>query len=325
MLHKTTLALCLATATMIAASPASADRDTARFTSLTVFGDSLVDAGNISILTGGATPNAALGYFMGRFTNGYDYTDLLSRDLFGTATRPSLAGGSNFAFGGARIVNNSDGIPDITAQYGAYRVSGQTVDANGLYVLNMGGNDIFAITNGTVPSRFPTTDSYVQAAATEYAATVQALNDAGVRNILITDFPLPASPGNAEANTYLTAALDGLMLDSDTSLFRYSYADFFARVTTNPGAFGLPTLDQTTTCIQANAQASGCVGYFSFDGTHPTAAVQAAAYRDMNAQFGLNAFQAVPEPATWAMMILGIAAVGGAARYRRRTTRLAYA
>jgi hypothetical protein len=96
-------------------------------------------------------------------------------------------------------------------------------------------------------------------------------------------------------------------------------------VTTNPGAFGLPTLNQTTTCIQANAQASGCVGYFSFDGTHPTAAVQAAAYRDMNAQFGLNAFQAVPEPATWAMMILGIAAVGGAARYRRRTTRLAYA
>ena len=32
-------------------------------TNLYVFGDSLVDAGNISIVTGGALPNPAQGYF----------------------------------------------------------------------------------------------------------------------------------------------------------------------------------------------------------------------------------------------------------------------
>ena len=33
----------------------------------------------------------------------------------------------------------------------------------------------------------------------------------------------------------------------------------------------------------------------------------------------------VPEPATWAMMLLGFGAVGGAARYRRRKTDVAFA
>ena len=60
-----------------------ADRDTKRYTSVTVFGDSLVDAGNLYIADGGTRPDPALGYFQHRFTNGFDYPDLLSIDLFG--------------------------------------------------------------------------------------------------------------------------------------------------------------------------------------------------------------------------------------------------
>lgn len=44
-----------------AASPARADRQTERYTSVTVFGDSLVDAGNYYIATEGAMPDPALG------------------------------------------------------------------------------------------------------------------------------------------------------------------------------------------------------------------------------------------------------------------------
>ncbi|MDB5575145.1 MAG: type sorting protein [Bradyrhizobium sp.] len=40
---------------------------------------------------------------------------------------------------------------------------------------------------------------------------------------------------------------------------------------------------------------------------------------------GPAAVAAVPEPATWGMMILGFALVGGAARYRRRGAKLAFA
>ncbi|RYD20158.1 MAG: PEP-CTERM sorting domain-containing protein, partial [Lysobacteraceae bacterium] len=34
---------------------------------------------------------------------------------------------------------------------------------------------------------------------------------------------------------------------------------------------------------------------------------------------------AVPEPATWALMLLGFGMVGAATRYRRRASRIAYA
>nr|WP_235535155.1 PEPxxWA-CTERM sorting domain-containing protein [Sphingomonas sp. Leaf339] len=38
-----------------------------------------------------------------------------------------------------------------------------------------------------------------------------------------------------------------------------------------------------------------------------------------------SAVTAVPEPATWAMMLVGFAMVGGAARYRRRSFKVTYA
>jgi len=40
---------------------------------------------------------------------------------------------------------------------------------------------------------------------------------------------------------------------------------------------------------------------------------------------GVLTVAAIPEPATWAMMMVGFAMVGGAARYRRRATKIAYA
>ena len=120
-----------------------------------------------------------------------------------------------------------------------------------------------------------------------------------------------------------------MTLNPDTTLFRFSYLDFFGRLQADPSAFGLPeplilpdaTLPGGGTCRGANAQPA-CTGYFSFDGTHPTAAVQKALYNDINRQFAL----AVPEPATWAMMILGFALIGGALRGARRpAVRVGYA
>lgn len=298
------------------AAPAAATRTTSSYTSLTVFGDSLVDAGNIFALTGGATPSPANGYFQGRFTNGYDYTDLLSIDLFGQPTTASLLGGRNFAYGGARIVDNGDFIPDLSAQIDLYQAAlGSTADRNGLYVLNAGGNDVFGAVAGTIGGANP--QAYLQDAANQYAASVQRLDGLGVRNILITDFPVATAGAlNADANTYLNTALGNLSLSSDTTLFRFSFADFFNRLTIDPGQFGLPALDVSTTCQQAGAAAiaSGCVGYFSLDGTHPTAAVQRAAYQEMNRQFAL----AVPEPTSWMLMLTGFALVGLAARRRGR-------
>ncbi len=326
------LGLCLAAAAIPVT--AQAQQANPRYSSLTVFGDSLVDAGNIRILGFGASPTQ--GYFNGRFTNGYDYTDLLSLSLYGAPTVASLAGGTNFAFGGARATTTSP-VPDLVeqlAQYNGYLAAGHSVDARGLYVMNFGGNDVFATLAPGAPPGFASDSAFLQAAATTYANGVQALNDLGVRNILITGFPVATDVGLAasiEAEGYLSTALSGLTLNGGTTLYRFSYLDFFGRLQANPSAFGLPnplilpdaTLPGGGTCQGALAYPA-CTGYFSFDGTHPTAAVQQALFNDLNRQFALTG--AVPEPATWALMIIGFGMVAGAMRAPRRTrVRVAFA
>lgn len=293
-------------------------------TSITVFGDSLVDAGNINAVNP-AYANAAAGYFDGRFTNGYDYTDLLSLSLFGTPTTASLEGGTNFAFGGARATDTSF-VPDLGEQLGLYQgylAAGGEVDPTGLYILNFGANDIFNALNPGAPAGYESDSAYLLAAANSYAAGVQALANLGVTNFLITGFPNPV-PQSLEAEGYLFDALAALPLGEGVTVNFYSYLDFFGRLAADPTQFGLPgTLDFATTC-QAAMAFPDCSGYFSFDGTHPTAAIHQAVFGDIQNQFGFaSASGAVPEPGTWALMLLGFAFAGAALRsprYRQRVS-----
>ena len=309
-----------AVALAFGAGPAATATPT--YSALYVFGDSLVDAGNIAAITNGAVPNQALGYYPGRFTNGLNYVDYLNQAMFGSVTTPSLKGGNNFAFGGARIVTDTtDTIPDITPQIGLYKAAkGSVADPNALFILNAGGNDIFALgrfaagnANALNPIGNPA--DYITAIVDTYAGAVTALNALGARNILITGIPNATDPIGLQVEALLQAKLDTLNLAPGTNLFRYSYVDFFTRLQTNPGSLGLPVLRTDKSCIELAAQATGCAGIFSFDGTHPTAAVQEALFRDIATRFNLAA---IPEPQTWAMMIGGFALVGFAARRSRR-------
>lgn len=307
-------AIAAAALALSAASPAEAVRSTPRYTSLTVFGDSLVDAGNIYALTGNSYPSPAAGYFMGRFTNGYDYTDLISFELFGTPTVASLRpGGRNYAYGGAQASPRS-GVPDLGEQlveYNLDRAAGLAVDPNGLYVLNFGGNDVFQ-----APDDPMLAEDWLRTSAQNYAEGIQFLNDIGVRNILFTGYPVLGDANSFDAEDYLTEALAGLTLDGNTTLFRFSYLDFFQQIIDDPNSLGLPPQRRDITCQQAGAAAiaGGCQGIFSFDGIHPSAPIQTALFYELERQFQITA--SVPEPATWAMMIGGFAVVGGALRRR---------
>jgi outer membrane lipase/esterase len=298
----------------------------ATFSTYIVFGDSLVDAGNVRIATGGATPSAALGYFQGRFTNGYDYTDLLSIATFGRPTTASLAGGNNFAWGGARVVaNTSDTIPDLGLQLGAYTARSLGVgDPNALYVLNFGGNDVFALGRGDTGGL--TSQQYAAQVVTQYADSVRYLNALGAKSILITGIPNATDPIAVALEAQLQTALDALtpQLTQGTNFYRFSYLDFFGRVASDPGSLGLPPLRTDTTCLRAQVPGPNidCTGFFFFDDVHPTAAVQAAAARDINRQFALIP---VPEASTWAMMIVGFGVVGATLRRKRVTGGLQHA
>ncbi len=290
----------------------------ASFSTYYVFGDSLVDAGNVRIATGGTTPNPALGYFQGRFTNGYDYTDLLSIATFGTPTVASLAGGNNFAWGGARVVaNTSDMIPDLGLQLRAYAARSMGVgDPNALYVLNFGGNDVFALGRGDTGGL--SAEQYATQVVTQYADSVRYLNTLGAMNILITGMPNATDPIGIALEARLQTALDALtpQLTQGTSFYRFSYINFFGRVATDPGSLNLPPLRTDTTCLRAQMPGPNidCTGFFYFDDVHPTAAVQAAAARDINRQFNLVP---VPEASTWAMMIVGFGVMGASLRRKR--------
>ena len=68
-------------------------------TGIVSFGDSLSDVGNVYLATGGTTPPAP--YYKGHYSNGPIWVEYLAHDLGLAAPTPSLAGGTDYAFGGA--------------------------------------------------------------------------------------------------------------------------------------------------------------------------------------------------------------------------------
>jgi len=112
------LALLSIITLLIAASPGWAGP----FTGIVAFGDSLSDAGNVFLATNGAIP--APPYVGGHFSNGPTWVEDLAQNLGLGTLRPSLAGGTDFAFGGAVTGNAVPGpippVPNITQQVGLF-------------------------------------------------------------------------------------------------------------------------------------------------------------------------------------------------------------
>lgn len=301
------------------------------YSGLYVFGDSLVDSGNVqigAIAAGFPDPApASSGYFNGRFSNGPNYVDLLNQRLFSHYSSPSLLGGNNYAFGGALARNNGDLIPDLAAQVGSYfTVSGGTASSSGLYIINVGGNDLFEAAQD--PTHVATFQADTIATIT---AEVTALNAAGARNILVTGLPNvggspvisglgPAATAAARQlsvtfNSVLQGALDGLVLETGTNLFRFDYISFFDTVNASPTAYGLPSnLNTTTPCItaQPGTATPDCTPYAFFDDVHPEARFQ-------NLVFGqVAAIVGVPEPQSISLLGLGVCLAVVSVRRRRR-------
>jgi phospholipase/lecithinase/hemolysin len=286
---------------------------------IVVFGDSLVDAGNIFLATGGfgATNtfnNPSRGYFPGRFTNGPDYTDLLSKRLYGHLSVPYLGGGNNYAFGGATYVANADPVPDLAAQVALYTPA-HAIDPKALYIINLGGNDVFTLENPSFPAAL--VPAYEAALTNILATTVQGLDAAGATRILVTGIPNTDPTGfalDALVQAKLNAIQPGL---THATLERFSYLSFFQRLTADPLHFGvapfthLPS-DGCFNHLMPPATAD-CSGYFSVDGVHPIAPIQAAIFREVAHITGIGS---VPEPASWALMIAGFGLVGTALRRR---------
>ena len=188
-----------------------------------VFGDSLVDAGNalklaefygdltFSDLPDGA-PTAELGYHQGRFSDGYNFADLLANKTIGTVTKPIFPYGYedpwigipiapwasdpnginlNFAYGGAQIRQGDEAVPDLDGQTDAFRdaVDGDA-DPNALYLITIGGNDVRTLApSGSAPVSEVEAHLALHKAADKLFTELSQLVDMGAVNLLITGVP----------------------------------------------------------------------------------------------------------------------------------------
>lgn len=296
----------------------------ASVSSIVFFGDSLSDTGNIWYATGRTTPAAP--YFQGSnggppdFTGG-QWSDWLGPSWptllaarFGLAATPSLVpGGNNFAYGGARTgVNGAPGQePWLDQQVGQY-LAANTPNATTLFSIVIGGNDV--ANNLTNPAA-------IASGVGSIVARIQALYAAGGRQFLVGNVPdigttpLFRSLGNATAagatqytqawNAALAGALSQLNLPgADIDLFDLyglgKRPEFLAQFA-----------NTTAACfISANNFCPDPTQYVYWDSFHPTS----ASHRLI--AFGAAQALGVPEPQTWALLVL--AALGLVATRRTR-------
>ncbi len=171
------------------------------FSGLTIFGDSLSDTGNLAVLQEGAPE---------RFTNGPVAVEIVGGAL-GFSVSPSYhlvpgaPNGNNYAIAGAKAIDEDgdESTPDINlpTQVNSYlMMNGGQADANALYVVLIGGNDIRAardIRSGVVFAetgeerraiRQAARDS-INTAVESQIAQIEKLINAGAENILVINAP----------------------------------------------------------------------------------------------------------------------------------------
>lgn len=244
-----------------------------------VFGDSYCDVGNIYLATSGATPLSPP-YYHGRFSNGPIWVEHVA-SAWGLPMTPSLAGGTDYAVGGAEVttsVSEPQGasIPSVPEQVVEYlQAHGGKADPHALYILEGGGNDILNATGGS-----PAVLGLKIAAG--LAGSELLLRQAGAKNFLIPDLLdvalLPAGQANASfasaASIATNQSLDKLLqleeLLQGINIFRLPVFALFQSIAADATHFGFtnitqPCLNPTTDAVCADPDHT-----LFWDEEHPT-------------------------------------------------------
>jgi phospholipase/lecithinase/hemolysin len=263
------------------------------FTAVYAFGDSLSDAGNVSIATLGVVPSAP--YSDGRFSNGNVWVQDLSQNLGLPPVKASLAGGTDYAYGGAETgptavhaVNPTD-LPGQLAQFVA---NVPNPSPNALYTVWAGSNDVLDIANSTeTPAQQQVS---VQQAVGNETGLIEGLVAHGAKDLVVMGVPdlgntpyeqarpLSDAASSSLAQTYnadLGAALQQVMATTGASIDDVNTYGLLDAAIANPGAYGLTNVTQPVwngTLTDPNSgtlAATGAAqnGYLFFDSLHPTA------------------------------------------------------
>ena len=302
--------------TSLASTSASA------FNSLYVFGDSLSDSGNNFALFGAAGASQIIAnnayiptfpYASRTYSNGPVWVSSFAAGLgLGSFAAPSLAGGGNYAYGGARTNVSTAFTPSTAAQVGTFLTGKVSISADGLYVVATGGNDARAALQAIAGGADLATT--IGAAAAAYAKDVGDIVDSlqakGASRIVVWDTPnLGAAPavaaggpqaaflGTTIANSF-NAALSLRLSGEPTSVTMFDVFGRIGTISANPSFYGLTNVKDA--CGAAVSNCDPATSLF-WDGIHPTARGQA-----LIADAMLTSVGAIPEPATVFTLIAGL-------------------
>ena len=313
---------------VLASMPAAAGP----YSSLVVFGDSLSDNGNNALAglfdpTQTITGNSYIPsntYASGVYSNGPVWASDVAAAI-GVPLAPSLAGGTDFAFGGATTGTQGPGpggFPySLLVQSGMYLgATGNTASPSALYVIAGGGNDaraaLAAIGGGADVA------ATIAATAASFAANVGAIVDslqfAGAQHIVVWDAPnlalAPAVMAGPPGTSFLANALVTTMnarladrLAGEAGVTTFDIFGLGTQIAANPALFGFTNVDDACGAVAA----ADCSQYAYWDGIHPTAATHRVI---ADALFVV----AVPEPETWLLLAGGFAVLGAVSRRRAK-------
>lgn len=318
-------------------APAQAGVAISPYSGLVVFGDSLSDSGNNAAVLFNAPfslaptpPSAIIGNTFvafapssaGTYSDGPVWVDAVAAALLGSSfpARASLLGGTNYASGGAETSLNTPvpGFPGATtfslqSQVSFFLSTTAVVDSSALYVVQGGANNVRRLL-ATGAALDPLTVAQEAAAyASDVGGLVDQLQTAGAQNIIVWNTP----------NAGLTPEV--LSFGPVASFLATSVSNQFnnALATRLVGEVGVQTFDIagafgagagfTNVTDACGNNAAGCgLNPLFWDGIHPTAAAHA-----LIAQGVLALAVPVPEPSTYAMLLMGLLACGTAVRRQR--------
>ncbi len=272
------------------------------FSKVVVFGDSLSDGGNLSQVLPGPNIQPPL-----RFTTNPGHVAIENvASALGSTLSPSLNGGSDYAWGGAGVNNNSPGtpgtVPTLTAQVNAYLGAGGA-DQHALYSVWGGANDIFyhATLAGGGLETAAQAQTNVALAAQQEVKLIGQLQAAGAKNILVFNLPnIGLTPDAAAQGPAGAASLAGLSLifngqlntglgQLGTGIIPINAYGLLSEVSANPQAYGFtnattPACGVGSSSVRCGPQGSGLPytyapgtdqSYVFADGVHPTTAAHA--------------------------------------------------
>jgi phospholipase/lecithinase/hemolysin len=283
------------------------------YSDLFVFGDSLSDGGNVALLIGADPDQVITGntyvpsqpYASGTFSNGPTWVDGLAAHL-GVGTGPSLAGGSNYAFGGAQTRDGDS--PSLITQVGMFLGNvGGVAPSDALYVIAGGGNNARAALEDVLAGA--PIGRTVLATAVKFAIDVGNMVDdlqaAGASDIVVWNAPnlglAPAVTASGPAGSFLGQVLGQVMnaalarrLQDEAGVQIFDLYGLVGSVVADPAAYGMVNVSDACGALPNCTPES----FLFWDGIHPTSGGQALIADAMIAAV-------VPEPGTWAMFVAG--------------------